>query len=250
METGARIEQTLEHVIARAAGAGAPPLLASALHYAVFPGGHRIRPQLCLAVAQACGDDDPACRRRPLRPPSSFCIALRWCMTTCPVLTTLTRDGASPRFTHIWRADRCLGRRCSDRPGLRDFGAGGLARAARFADLDRRRRRSARQAASSPARPGNAKPPCRLSTTSAPKPGRCLSARPWRAPPRPALDPEPWRRLGERSGRPTRSPTICATCSATRRNLESRSVRTPHAIARTRPPNSGLAAPRLGSSNW
>jgi geranylgeranyl diphosphate synthase, type II len=58
METGACIEQTLEHVIARAAGAGAPPLLASALHYAVFPGGHRIRPQLCLAVARACGDGD------------------------------------------------------------------------------------------------------------------------------------------------------------------------------------------------
>ena len=60
METGARIEETLERVIARATGAGAPPLLASALHYAVFPGGHRIRPQLCLAVAQACGDGDPA----------------------------------------------------------------------------------------------------------------------------------------------------------------------------------------------
>jgi len=59
METGARIEETLEHVIARATGAGAPPLLASAMHYAVFPGGHRIRPQLCLAVAQACGDGHP-----------------------------------------------------------------------------------------------------------------------------------------------------------------------------------------------
>ena len=58
MKTGARIEETLERVIARAMGAGAPPLLASALHYAVFPGGHRIRPQLCLAVAQACGDGD------------------------------------------------------------------------------------------------------------------------------------------------------------------------------------------------
>ena len=56
METGARIEEVLELAIARASGAGAPPLLASALHYAVFPGGHRIRPQLCLAVAQACGD--------------------------------------------------------------------------------------------------------------------------------------------------------------------------------------------------
>jgi geranylgeranyl diphosphate synthase type II len=30
------------------------------MHYAVFPGGARIRPQLCLAVASACGDDDPA----------------------------------------------------------------------------------------------------------------------------------------------------------------------------------------------
>ncbi len=56
METSARIEETLEHVIVGARGAGAPPLLASALHYAVFPGGHRIRPHLCLAVAQACGD--------------------------------------------------------------------------------------------------------------------------------------------------------------------------------------------------
>ena len=30
------------------------------MHYSVFPGGARIRPQLCLAVAAACGDDDPA----------------------------------------------------------------------------------------------------------------------------------------------------------------------------------------------
>ena len=37
METGARIEEVLEFAIARASGAGAPPLLASALHYAVFP---------------------------------------------------------------------------------------------------------------------------------------------------------------------------------------------------------------------
>jgi geranylgeranyl diphosphate synthase, type II len=60
MEIGARIEEVLEFAIARASGAGAPPLLASALHYAVFPGGHRIRPQLCLAVAQACGDGPAA----------------------------------------------------------------------------------------------------------------------------------------------------------------------------------------------
>lgn len=31
----------------------------AALRHAVFPGGARIRPQLCVAVAQACGEDDP-----------------------------------------------------------------------------------------------------------------------------------------------------------------------------------------------
>jgi len=30
------------------------------MRHAVFPGGARIRPQLCLAVAKACGDDAPA----------------------------------------------------------------------------------------------------------------------------------------------------------------------------------------------
>jgi geranylgeranyl diphosphate synthase type II len=29
------------------------------VRYAVFPGGARVRPRLCLAVAQACGDDQP-----------------------------------------------------------------------------------------------------------------------------------------------------------------------------------------------
>ncbi len=60
MQASERIEETLERAISLAQGAGAPPLLASALHYAVFPGGHRIRPQLCLAVAAACGDAHPA----------------------------------------------------------------------------------------------------------------------------------------------------------------------------------------------
>ncbi len=39
---------------------GAPPRLAGALRYAVFPGGARVRPRLCLAVAEACGNDAPA----------------------------------------------------------------------------------------------------------------------------------------------------------------------------------------------
>lgn len=59
MQAATRIEGALARAVSQAQAAGAPPLLASALQYAVFPAGHRIRPQLCLAVAQACGDPDP-----------------------------------------------------------------------------------------------------------------------------------------------------------------------------------------------
>lgn len=41
-------------------GAEAPAKLAQALHYAVTPGGARIRPTILLSVAMACGDDRPA----------------------------------------------------------------------------------------------------------------------------------------------------------------------------------------------
>jgi geranylgeranyl diphosphate synthase, type II len=53
-----RIEKSLAQAVSRAQSVGVSRLSA-ALHYAVFPGGHRIRPQLCLAVAEACGDRDP-----------------------------------------------------------------------------------------------------------------------------------------------------------------------------------------------
>jgi geranylgeranyl pyrophosphate synthase len=33
---------------------GGPPLLAQALRHAVMPGGARVRPKLCMAVAMAC----------------------------------------------------------------------------------------------------------------------------------------------------------------------------------------------------
>ena len=59
MDAGQRIERTLDNTVAYAEAPGAPPRLAEAIRYAVFPGGHRIRPRLCLAVAAACGDDDP-----------------------------------------------------------------------------------------------------------------------------------------------------------------------------------------------
>ncbi len=54
-----RIDQALRAAVDRITGSGCPPRLAEALHYAVFPGGARLRPQLCLAVANACGDDAP-----------------------------------------------------------------------------------------------------------------------------------------------------------------------------------------------
>jgi geranylgeranyl diphosphate synthase type II len=55
----ARIEQALNRHLAQIDSPSAPPQLVKAIHHAVFPGGARIRPQLCVAVALACGDDEP-----------------------------------------------------------------------------------------------------------------------------------------------------------------------------------------------
>ena len=60
MVAGTRIEHALLAAVATADAPGCPPRLAAAMHHAVFPGGARIRPRLCLAVAHACGDDHPA----------------------------------------------------------------------------------------------------------------------------------------------------------------------------------------------
>lgn len=54
-----RAEQALSTHFDQAVGAGAPPRLVAAMRHAVFSGGARIRPQLCMAVATACGDDAP-----------------------------------------------------------------------------------------------------------------------------------------------------------------------------------------------
>jgi geranylgeranyl diphosphate synthase, type II len=55
-----RIERALRQALSLGEGPDGPPLLAAAMRHAVFPGGARIRPQLCLAVAGACGDPHPA----------------------------------------------------------------------------------------------------------------------------------------------------------------------------------------------
>ncbi len=55
-----RIDQAIAQALKTCEDRGAPPRLAAAIRHAVLPGGARIRPQLALAVAGACGDDDPA----------------------------------------------------------------------------------------------------------------------------------------------------------------------------------------------
>ena len=51
-------EQYIEEAMAEHATAQCPPLLAQALNYAVFPGGARVRPQLCKAVSLANNSSD------------------------------------------------------------------------------------------------------------------------------------------------------------------------------------------------
>lgn len=60
MDLNARIEAAIGRSIQRGQAGTPPPRLASALEYAVTPGGARIRPTILLSVACACGDEDPA----------------------------------------------------------------------------------------------------------------------------------------------------------------------------------------------
>ncbi len=59
MRLNERIETALESALALTEKESSPPILAEAVRYAVFPGGARVRPRLCLAVAEACGEDQP-----------------------------------------------------------------------------------------------------------------------------------------------------------------------------------------------
>ena len=59
MKAITRIEHSLAMAVARGEAPDCPPKLVGAIRHAVFPGGARIRPQLCLAVAHACTNDDP-----------------------------------------------------------------------------------------------------------------------------------------------------------------------------------------------
>jgi len=58
MTVADRTENAIDRAVRRAADGDCPPRLAAAMRYAMFPGGARIRPQICQAVAAACGEDD------------------------------------------------------------------------------------------------------------------------------------------------------------------------------------------------
>ena len=54
-----RIERALERAFNALDDRDGPPQLATALRYAIFPGGARLRPQLTMLVAEALGDPEP-----------------------------------------------------------------------------------------------------------------------------------------------------------------------------------------------
>jgi geranylgeranyl diphosphate synthase type II len=59
MDATTRIERALSAAMSRIDVPACPPKLAAAMRYSVFPKGSRVRPRLCLAVAQACGAENP-----------------------------------------------------------------------------------------------------------------------------------------------------------------------------------------------
>ena len=189
-----RIQQALDAQLQRAAGASAPPRLIAAMRHAVFPGGARIRPQLCLAVAQACGDDDPA-----LTDAAAGAIELLHCASLVhddmPCFDdAATRRGQAIGAHRLWRTARPADWRRADRPRLPDPGAGwrSPAAAARRTAADHQRAAWARRTASSPGRPGNARPAVSLQPVPARQDRRAVRGR----------------HLRRRAGRRRRSPTL------------------------------------------
>ena len=243
MQPSERVEQALEHALAEAAGPGAPPLLAGALRYAVFPGGHRIRPQIVARRRPRLRR--PRSRRRRRRGGGDRTAALRLAGARRSARLRQCRPPARQalRSCRLRRADRRADRRCADRAGLRDARARLASRnaaTARAADWHRRAR--GRLAQRHRRRPGvgigSRRAARRLSARQDRRAVRRRDAR-RRGRGRGRL-PNPGGRSARRSARPIRSPTIFATCCATPRNSASRSARTSGACGRTPPPQLGV----------
>ena len=117
MKAITKIEQCLAQALASADDPNCPPKLAGAVRHAVFPGGARVRPQLALAVAQACGMDDPR-----LSESVAVAIELMHCASLvhddlpCFDDAQTRRGRASVHYAYGEH------RRCTDRVGLSNFG--------------------------------------------------------------------------------------------------------------------------------
>ena len=165
-----------------------------------FPGGARIRPQLCLAVAPACGDDDPA-----LTDAAAAAIELLHCASLvhddlpCFDDAPLRRGRPSVHAAFGERAGGA-GRRCADRAGLPDPGEARAASPQRLPALIAHGRRAA-----SACRIGivagqawECEPRVALRRLPARQDRRAVRRRHrWPAPRRPAPMRTPWRALGE-----------------------------------------------------
>ena len=71
MESDSKIEATIEATVELATAPPCPPRLREAIRYALFPGGGRVRPSLCLVVASALSDSTP-----PLAQASAVAVEL------------------------------------------------------------------------------------------------------------------------------------------------------------------------------
>ena len=249
MDAAERIEQALLTTIDTVAVPSCPPRLIAAMRHAVFPGGARVRPRLTLAVAQACGEDDPLRHRcRRLRDRAD---ALRLAGARRPAVLRRCRDAArqAVRAQGLRRAARRAVRRCADParlPGDRPARACPAAARAAGDDLVARHRRAVRHHR----RPG-------LGMRAAHRPAPLSSRQDRRA-----VRRRGHRRRGggrRRGGavaharrdaraRPTRPPTTSAMPIRTRRNAASRSAAMPRSAAPTRSPSSASTAPSPGST--
>ena len=204
MEIAERIEQALERAVAL--GAMDPARrrgLRRRCATPCFPAAP--------ASARGCASRSPRLRRRRLRRSADGrrggdrTAALRLAGPRRPALLRRrrTRRGKASVHCRLRRAARGAGRRRADRAGLRDAGARSRrATPARWRRCIAHRRRGGRRAraASSPARPGNARRRPAAPTTSAPRPARCSPPRRVAGAAAAGADPEPWRALGRRLG--------------------------------------------------
>ena len=197
-----RIQSVLEAAVARGDAPGAPPLLGRAIRHAVFPGGARIRPQLCIAVAMACGDDDPA-----LADGAAAAIELLHCASLIHDDLPCFDDADVRRgipTVHVAYGER-LAVLAGDAlivAAFETLAFGAMRSPQRLAPArrdGRRRRRPAvrhRRGTGLGVRAGAATCP----TITAPRPARCSPRRRWPAPRRPASMPGRGARVGESLG--------------------------------------------------